>query len=265
MSNAALEHCDAIVLLGSSRRRCIADTIKQALEDWRREWGANHRAAIEVDVADALCRRPAFTGGRSMVFSASGKDQLLAIAVSAESEHELLGLSAPRLTGEASETANAVLAEALRDLCLRLSRARSNEAVNVTTLQADKLSQVWGRYAVSVTVKCGADRALLRARVFPELLLAMLPSSTTRHEEPLSSRRSAIGTEAVPVHAWLGDAEVALSELASLQIGDVILLDANVTGAGYLALPDGRQLAQIRLGSADGRRAVSVVGKAAGR
>jgi hypothetical protein len=45
----------------------------------------------------------------------------------------------------------------------------------------------------------------------------------------------------------------------------VILLDANVTGAGYLSLPDGRQLAQIRLGSAAGRRAVSVVGKAAGR
>jgi flagellar motor switch protein FliM len=67
------------------------------------------------------------------------------------------------------------------------------------------------------------------------------------------------------VQAWLGDADVALSDLAKLQVGDVILLEANVTDGGYLALPDGRQLAQIRLGSASGRRAVSVVGKAAGR
>lgn len=263
--NTAPEHCDAIVLLGSSRRKRIADTIKQSIEDWRREWSANSHTAFEIDVADALCRRPAFAGGRATTFCASARDQLLAIAVSAESEHELLGLAAPRVTGDMGETANAVLTEALRDLCLRLTRARSHETVNVTTLQGEKLSHAWGRYGLSVTVKCGADRALMRARLFPELLLSMLPSSPVKHEEPLASRRSAIGTEAVPVQAWLGDAEVALSELASLQIGDVILLDANVTGAGYLSLPDGRQLAQIRLGSAAGRRAVSVVGKAAGR
>jgi len=263
--NTASDHCDAIVLLGGVRRKRIADTITQVVEEWRREWSANSHAVLEIDVADALCRRPAFAGARAMTFGASATDELLAIAVSADSQHELLGLAVPRVTSDVGETANAVLTEALRDLCLRLTRARSHEAVNVTTLHGERLSHVWARYGLSVTVRCGADRALMRIRLFPELLLAMLPSSAVKHEEPLASRRSAIGTEAVPVQAWLGDAEVALSELARLQIGDVILLDANVAGAGYLSLPDGRQLAQIRLGSAAGRRAVSVVGKAAGR
>jgi flagellar motor switch/type III secretory pathway protein FliN len=146
-------------------------------------------------------------------------------------------------------------------MCSRLARPKSDEAVNVTTPSAEQLSEVWARYGLSMTVRVGADRVLMRARLLPQLLLAMLPASLAKPAEALVSRRRAIGAEEVPVQAWLGDAEVALSELANLQIGDVILLDANVTGAGYLALPDGRHLAQIRLGSASGWRAVSVVGK----
>jgi hypothetical protein len=264
MSNA-LEHCDSIVLIGASRRQRLADTIKQSIDEWRRQWSASSHVAFEVDVAEALCRRPAFSGSRAVTFGASASDQLLALAVPTESQHELLGLSAPRITADSGETANAVLTEALRDLCSRLGRSNSSEPVNVTTLQGEKLSQVWARYGLSVTVRMGTDRVLMRARLFPSLLLAMLPSATVKLSEPLISRRNAIGTEAVPVQAWLGDADVALSDLAKLQIGDVILLEANVTDGGYLALPDGRQLAEIRLGSASGRRAVSVVGKTAGR
>lgn len=263
--SGALEHCDCIVLIGTSRRQRLADTIKQSIEEWRRQWSANSHVAFEVDVAEALCRRPALGGGRAVTFAANAADQLLALAVPMESQHELLGLTAPRITADSGETANAVLMEALRDLCSRLARSNSSEALNVTTLQAEKVSQVWARYGLSVTVRIGADRVLLRARLFPSLLLAMLPSAGVKPNEPLVSRRSAIGTEAVPVLAWLGDADVALSDLAKLQIDDVILLDANVTDGAYLTLPDGRQLAQIRLGSESGRRAVSVVGKAAGR
>lgn len=264
MSNAP-EHYDCIVLIGASRRQRLADTIKQAIEEWRRQWSANSDVAFEVDVAEALCRRPALSGGRAVTFGANAADQLLALAVPSESQHELLGLTVPRITADSGETANAVVTEALRDLCSRLARSDSSDALHVTTLQGERLAQVWARYGLSVTVRIGADRVLMRARLFPSLLLAMLPSAGIKPSEPLMSRRSAIGTEAVPVLAWLGEADVALSDLAKLQINDVILLDANVTDGGYLALPDGRQLAQIRLGSESGRRAVSVVGKAAGR
>lgn len=263
--NEAPEQCDPIVLLGTRRRQRLIETLERSIEEWRRQWSADHRAVFEIDVADALCRRPASAAGRTVAFGAKAADELLVIAVPLESQHELLGLSAPRIASDVGETANAVIAEALHDLCARLARQTFKEAVNVTKLQGEKLSQVWARFGLSVTLKMGPDRVLMRARLFSPLLLAMLPSSAIEPSEPLVSRRTAIGTEPVPVHAWLGEAEVALSELASLQTGDVILLDGDMADAGYLALPDGRRLAQIRLGSASGRRAVSVIGKTAGR
>jgi hypothetical protein len=263
--STAPEQCESIVLIGASRRQRLIDAIKQSLSEWRAQWSAQDQVTFDVDVAETLCRRAVVGGARAVAFGASAADPLLALAVPTESQHELLGLTSSRTTADSGESANGVLAEAMRDLCSRLARSNASDAVNVTTLQADELSRAWARYGLSVTVKAGTDRALLRARLFPSLLLGMLPASNVKPIEPLVSRRNAIGIEAVPVLAWLGAADVALSDLAKLQTGDVILLEANVTDGGYLALPDGRQLAQIRLGSASGQRAVSVVGKAARR
>lgn len=260
------ESCQPVVLLGASRRQRLVHLLAQAVEEWRQQWTGGAHVAVEVEVADALCRRPALSAGRALAFSAgAGDDRLLAISVPMEAQHELLGIPAPRSTVEGgSETASAVVAEALRALCLRLTRAKAVTGVNVTSLAADKLSQAWGQYGLTVTVKSPGERVLLRARLFPELLVAMLPSQAVKAAESLASRRSAIGVETVGVHAWLGEAEVSLGELANLQVGDVILLEASLSGAGRLALPDGRELAQIRLGSAAGSRAISVVGKTAG-
>jgi len=258
------DHCEPIVLLGASRRQQIADRMQQAIDEWRRQWGAVPHGHLEVDVADALCRKSASSAGHAMTFGIGAEDPLLAIVVPMEAHHELLGLSAPRATADGGEIANAVLTEALRDLCSRLARMRPGATGNLTTLQGEPLAQMWARYGLSVTVRVGAERVVMRGRLFPELVLAMSPVIAAEPAEPLVSRRRAIGVESVLVNAWLGEAEVALSELANLRAGDVILLDANVTSAGYLALPDGRPLAKIRLGSASGRRAVSVVGQAPG-
>ncbi len=256
---------EPVVLLGTSRRQRLTQLLQQAVEEWRQQWSGGSHSAFEVDVAEALCRRPTMTAGRTLAFSAAvGDERLLAITVPVEAQHELLGVPAPRTVVEGgSETAIAVVSEALQALCSRLARARATD-VNVTPLPAEKLPQTWSQYGLTVLVKTAGERVLLRARLFPELLQALLPAQPVKPTEQLVSRKNAIGVETVPVQAWLGQAEVSLSELASLQVGDVILLDANVSGAGHLALPDGRELAQIRLGSAAGKRAVSVVGKTAG-
>lgn len=257
------ESCEPVVLLGASRRQRLVQLLRQAVEEWRQQWSGGSHLAFEVDVAEALCRKPAASVGRAFAFSAAaGEHRLLAISVPLEAQYELLGIPAPRSIIEGGgETASAVVAEALRALCSKLARS---PGVNVTALAAEKVPSVWGQYGLTVTVKTAGERVLLRARLFPELLVAMLPSQPVKAAEPLVSRRSAIGMEPVGVQAWLGEAEVSLGELANLQIGDVILLEANLSGAGHLALPDGRELAQIRLGSAAGSRAVSVVGRTAG-
>ena len=254
-----------VVLLGTSRRQRLTQLLKQAVEEWRQQWSGDTHSAFEVDVAEALCRRPAMNAGRTLAFSAAaGEERLLALAVPTEAQHELLGIPAPRTVVEGGgETATAVVSDALHTLCSRLARAKAKD-VKVASLPAEKLPQTWGQYGLTVLVKTVGERVLLRARLFPELLQTLLPPSAVKPTDPLISRRDAIGIEPVPVQAWLGQAEVSLGELASLQIGDVILLEASVSAAGHLALPDGRELAQIRLGSAAGKRAVSVIGKTAG-
>lgn len=258
--------CEPIVLLGASGRQRLTQMFKQALDDWRQQWSGGALGTFEVDVAESLCRRPAMTAGRASSFSAAaGEARLLAISAPVEAHHELLGLPAPRsIVDGGGETASAVVGEALRALSSRLARIKESIGVNVTELPHEKLPQVWAQYGLTVIVKSAGERVLLRARLFPELLAAMLPSQAGKPAEPLLSRRSAIGVETVGVQAWLGEAEVSLSELANLQVGDVILLEASLNGAGHLALTDGRQLAQIRLGSAAGHRAVSVIGKSTG-
>lgn len=257
------DSCEPIVLLGPSRRQRLTRLLKQAIEEWRHQWSGGNHGAVEVDVAEALCRRPTLSVGRALAFSTdAGEDRLLVISAPLEAQHELLGLPAPRsVVDGGGETASAVVGEALRALCLRLARAKDGIGANVTELSSEKLPQTWGQYGLTVIVKSVGERVLLRARLFPELLVAMLPCPSSKAAEPLPSRRNAIGVETVGVQAWLGEAEVSLGELANLQVGDVILLEATLNGAGHLALSDGRQLAQIRLGSAAGQRAISVTGK----
>lgn len=264
MSAAA---CEPIVLLGSSRRQQLTQVLLKTLRAWRQQWGSNSHASLVVDCGDSVTRRTALPGGRLVAFGADGVDgPLLMIAIPADVQHELLGVTTPRspLDG-GGEIAGVVLKEALQALCVRMSEPVAAERPSVHAYQGDKLAHAWGRNACTVTVKTAADRVLLWARLSPQLLLAMLPAPVSKSAEPVESRRSAIGDEVVDVHAWLGSAEVTLADLTTLQVGDVILLEANVNGAGYLALSDGRQLGAIRLGRVAEQRAVTVLSKAAGR
>lgn len=262
--SVAASTCEPFVLLGSSRRQQLTQSLLQTLQSWRQQWGGNGHAAFVVDCADSLTRRAAVPGGRCIAFGADGAGgPLLSIVIPADGQYELLGVPAPRSPLEGGgEIASSVITEALQALCLRMSEAAAAERLSVHAYQGDKLAQAWGRYGCTVTLKTAADRVLLSARLSPQLLLAMLPAPVVKSAEPVASRRSAIGEEVVGVHAWLGEAEVTLADLTTLRVGDVILLEASVNGVGYLALPDGRQLASIRLGRAADRRAVNVVGKA---
>lgn len=258
MSDAALP-CEPIVLLGASRRQQLTQVLLKSFQSWRQQWGGSGHAAVVIEPAECFTRRAPLPGGRLIAFGADGADgPALLVAIPADQQHELLGVTAPH----GAEIASSVLTESLQALCSRMSECVAAERIGVRAYHGDRLANAWSRNGCTVTFKTAADRALLWARVSPQLLLAMLPVSSTKSTDSLASRRSAIGEEVVDVHAWLGEAEVTLSDLTTLQVGDVVLLQASVNGAGYLALPDGRQLASIRLGRAGGQRAVNVIGKA---
>lgn len=262
--SATTDSSEPIVLLGANRRQQLTQSLLQMVRSWRQQWGGGAHTPLVVDCADSLTRKAVAPGGRLIAFGADAAGgPLLLIAIPADAQHELLGVAAPRSPDGGGEIANAVIAEALQALCLQLSEPAAMERSSVHAYQGDKLAQAWSRYGCTVTVKTAAERVLFSMRLSPQLLLAMLPAQAAKPADPVASRRSAIGEEVVDVHAWLGEAEVTLTDLATLRVGDVILLQASVNGAGYLALPDGRQLAAIRLGRVGERRAVNVVGKTA--
>lgn len=258
---------EPIVLLGTSRRERLKQLLQQACDDWRQQWSGSLPGSFEVEIADSLARRPPLPGGRQLAYGLDGATgRLLIAAVPVEMQCDFLGVPASRTVVEGtSETAGAVFAEAMQAFCRRLAGAKPVEALTMAPLAGNTLLRAWNEYGLTVTLRIGVDRVLLRLRVLPQLLLAMLPNQAAKSMSPLTSRRSAISDEKVAVQAWLGDAEVTLGELANLQLGDVVLLDTSVAGAGHLALPDGRHIASVHLGSAAGHRAVSVVGKQQGR
>lgn len=262
MSVAASQY-EPIVLLGASRRQQLTQSLSQGLQAWRQQWSGGSHVAVHIEPAESFTRKAHLPGGRLQAFVAeTAGEPLLVMAASIDMQHELLGLTASRTAVDGGgEVAHAVVAEAFEALCQRLASIKSAEGISVRSCQGDALAQLWSRNGWTVTFKTAGDRVLMWARLSPRLLLAMLPVQAAKPAEPLASRRSAIGEEIVGVQAWLGEAEVALADLTTLRVGDVILLDASIEGAGHLALSDGRPLAGIRLGSVVGRRAVSVIGK----
>lgn len=260
MSSAA-SHCEPLVLLGASRRQQLADSLLQTLQGWRKQWSGSSHVTLTIDSAESLTRKAPLPGGRLLTFGAdTSAGPLLTIAVPVDLHHELLGVAASRASVDGSgDIASLVVAEALQALCVRLASPSAAEGISAHSCHSDGLAQRWSCNGWSVTVKAAGDRVLMWARFSARLLLATLPAQPAKSAEPLSSRRSAIGEEVVDVHAWLGEAEVQLADLATLRVGDVILLDASVEGAGRLTLSGGQQIAGIRLGSVLGQRAVSAV------
>lgn len=264
--SAGVSHCEPILLLGSSRLKQLTQSLLQSLHAWRKQWSGSSQATLTIESAEGLTRKAPLPGGRLLTFCAdAASGPLLVIAVPVDMQYELLGLTAPRAAVDGGgDIANAVVTEALQALCLRLADASSAEGITVHPCHGDGLAQRWSRHGWTVTFKTAGDRVLLWARLSPQLLHAMLPTQAPKPVESLISRRNAIGEEVVSVQAWLGEAEVQLTDLATLRVGDVILLDTSVEGAGRLTLADGRQVAGIRLGSVVGRRAVSVIGRTTG-
>jgi flagellar motor switch/type III secretory pathway protein FliN len=93
-------------------------------------------------------------------------------------------------------------------------------------------------------------------------LLVELPetqrAAAARRPVPLGSARTAIGQQPVTLEVRLGEAEIALGALATLAVGDVLVLDRRLDEGVELRLDEQRLPCAAYLGSVDGRIAVEV-------
>lgn len=262
------------LLLGTARREQLEKSLRHAVDEWRGQWGSGASSPLNIEIAPLFSRLSiASSGPRQQVFevTSGARGLLLTAAFAAEAPADLLGISSPRVTSDGpGEAANAVLHKAMHALCVQIGRAALKndlgDDLSVTLVSAERTQRdpLQGR-TLQVIVRSNPDRPAVRLQLFPTFVAALLPSSRHKASEPLASRRGAVATQSIALQAVLGEAEVALAELARLQVGDVILLNTLVSGSAQLSLPDGRVLAQARLGSSDGRRAVSAMTRPAGQ
>lgn len=110
-----------------------------------------------------------------------------------------------------------------------------------------------GRALLQLTLR-GEHDAL---RLLVELPEAQ-PPATTRKPAPLGSARAAIGQQPVTVEVRLGSAEIHLGALATLAVGDVLVLDRRLDEGVELRVDEQRLPCVGWLGSVDGRIAVEV-------
>jgi len=140
--------------------------------------------------------------------------------------------------------------------CLAASPHQRIELDDQRNTQAQRLAHA--REGRCVFVLATWQRTSLVLLLHPHTLDWIAFRQPTSLTERLTRRAGAIDAECVRIEAFLGEAEVSLQELASLRPGHVIVLNQPLSQPGYLAMHDGRRLANVSVGTSDASRAVIV-------
>lgn len=113
-----------------------------------------------------------------------------------------------------------------------------------------------GRWGLVFTIE--APNSVLTLFVERKPLAAQ---QRTSHEgrEPLGSLREGINLQKVTIGAWLGEAEIELGVLKSLEVGDVLQLDRRLSQGADLRVGDERLHCEGNLCALDGQIAIEVV------
>lgn len=260
MSIAGTAAAEPLLLIGARRRAALHDTLVACVQAWRKDWSVatDPVRVLLAEEVDHSCARSTHVTCMSMRSAVHGK------LVCVNAEHDALSgwlgivAHAEHNSSGSHVVAREFQAEMLRGLCTALARrARIDDTVVETTPAAERPDR--RARAVAVTIQIGASRAKTALQLTPRFVeLLVPPRSTERAPSVVTRRRPAIAEERVAVEAVLGDAEVALRDLAQLAVGDVIVLDRPLRAGGRLTMPDGTGVASIAIGRCGERRAVTI-------
>jgi flagellar motor switch/type III secretory pathway protein FliN len=257
---------EPFLLLGESRRQALIERISRDIGQWQRSWLPDRELPVRVDVVEA---RGAAVDIRTMegaTFRARvGKEMPLALIVPARSMPVLAGahpsgMDATSRFADEHSLAATLEREALRRLATALLGGSNAELEHCAGTSAEMLRELGAARYLRAGITLG-ERTLLIALLSPAFVETVAPRrSAAATAERVERRRAAALIESVAVEALLGNAEVTVSELAALALGDVIVLDRKLTDAGDLSVRNGERIGDITLGQLDGRRAVQIRG-----
>lgn len=248
-----------LLLLSTKRRAALRDTLTACVGSWRSQWSAAHEPldiAVPQDCEHAS-ERGMFTIRLS--FASQTHGELGDVRADADVLPSLLAIGASAETGGAAHgVTREFLVEMLRSLCRALAQRAQVDDVLIEPARVSSEAKARAGYlAVALRTGHGKPRVVVSLTARAVELLAP-PSNVQRTSAPLTRRRLAVTAERVQLEAVLGNADVALRDLVNLTVGDVIVLDQPLDRGGHLALPDGRVVAQVVVGRAGERRAISI-------
>lgn len=244
-------------LCGDSVMAKGSETLRRTLDTWCRDWFSTPPSHT-VHVSAELPAGPA-------VWRSLQLDQEVWVACRLRDKavrdfmQSLLGQSA----GAAHSPILAdVLEASLGDLMQRLMQAYAADdgadAVPVETLEGLRTGAGSGVLYAAIDGALPISGVALGGAWVAAITAEALPLPTTA---PLSPRRAALGQGEMRVELSLGEAELTLSELAGIAVGDVLALDIRHQDPLQLRGPEGNSLCKVHLGRVGQQMAVQVISK----
>jgi hypothetical protein len=254
-----------LTLLGDSRRRVLAEYVRAAVERWRRTWAGDPKPRVSVEISAAESHTGRWSS-QSCFRVESAQATTLYLFVAARCLPVIAGIrgevpDAADRQPEPGSLAARLEHEAARRLALELLSGARSELASFERTPTGIRQVGLARYALA-SITLGDAEATFSVALDPGLVASLLPTrASLDHGERVEPRRVAAAEQPVAVEAVLGQTEVSLRELASLTVGDVIVMEESLSDSGTFQIDGGGRVGRVSLGRLDGRRAVQFKGK----
>jgi hypothetical protein len=245
-------------VFGAHERAAVAAAIEARVAAWAAAW-LPEAAAPRVESAPASELEPRLAAAAGWTRHAAQNGESVALLVPEKDLQELAAIlcgctdARARAGDGVSEIAGELAQTALRELALSLLDAR---AVSVSQAGPD---DAWvphcAAYAAEIMLGAACVGVVSSAAWTLRLLKEKLPRPQPAR---LSDRRSAVAAQTVRLQAVAGWAELDCGVVQALAVGNVIALETRIDRPMTLATMSGTALCGARLGSLEGRRAVSL-------
>jgi len=253
-------------LINRSESEALTARLSGAARRWSDEYAAGDlpvscRLLSSEEIADRMTQPEEWLTGTST----SGPS--LAIGSSADWPRRLLGLLLAKHPA-ADRVDAGTLARELCGLALQDFGRRIVESVSAGPRAASGLGWSLGQQPTGIRAECGFVVAWCQIGADANLLVVLWPATVHPSVSPALNRRvtapaveplsRALQDEVVVLCALAGVAELAVDELTTLSVGDVIRLDRKISEPLDVHVEGGSRVCAARLGSHHGRKALQL-------
>jgi flagellar motor switch/type III secretory pathway protein FliN len=250
-------------LINRSESEALTTRLTGAVGHWSDAYAAGDLAVdcvllSAVEIAD---RMPLV---EEWLIGASGRGPVLAIGLASNWQQRLLGW----LLGKPPAAARVETGTLARELCGLALQNLGRRIVESVSGATSGLGWSPGQQPMGVRAECGFVVASFRIGADTSLLVVLWPDTVHASVSPPPNRRvaapaveplsRALQNEVVVLCARVGGAELAVDELTTLSVGDVIRLDRKINEPLDVYVEGGSRVCAARLGSHHGRKALQL-------